>query len=119
MDPFDEEDVDPDAEREIAAAIAAGAPHAVVWGEVLGHYNDAFDLQRWPYPSVTVAAGWALYPLYSNELLDGWGVAFVGMKGRRVRLLSLQTAAGQGFDPTASTFQTALGDAIARAARYP
>jgi hypothetical protein len=118
MAPFIEEDVDPDAEAEIAAAIGRGAPHAVVWGEILGHYDDMFRFNTLAYPRVTVSTGWSLHPLYSNELIDGWGVAFVGVKGERVKLLSLQTAAGQGFDPTTTTFQTALGDAIDRAARH-
>ena len=118
MAPFVEEDVDPDAEVEIAGAIAKGAPHAVVWGEILGHYDDLFTFNVLPYPAITSSGGWALHPLYANELVDGWGVAFVGVKAQRVKLLGVQTAAGQGFDPTAATFQTALGDAIDRAARH-
>lgn len=118
MASFVEDDVDPDAAAEIDAAIAKGAPHAVVWGEILGHYIDIFDRNVLPFAKVSSSAGWALHPLYSRELLDGWGVAFVGIKARRVRLLSLQTAVGQGFDPTADTFQIALGDAMSRAERY-
>jgi hypothetical protein len=117
MSNYVEDDVDPEAEAEIESAIARGAPHAVVWGEILGHDIDIFELDALPHDEVTTAAGWALHPLYSNELIDGWGVAFVGVKDCRVRLLSLRTASGQGFDPTATTFQSALGDAVDRAAR--
>jgi hypothetical protein len=51
-------------------------------------------------------------------VLDGWGVAFIGVKGQRVKLLSLRTETGQGFNPTSFIFQEALADAVERAKRH-
>jgi hypothetical protein len=119
MDEFIEEDVDPDAEREIDAALNAGRPHEVCFGEILGEYNDVFEKRQLPTRPVTESNGWKLVPLYSNEVLDGWGVAFVGVKGQRVKLLSLRTETGHGFNPTKFIFQEALADAVERAKRHP
>ena len=115
---FVEEDVDADAEREIQQAINQGAPHAIVWGEILGHYTDIFELQRLPNPRAGVSGQWELYPLFSTLLLEGWGVALVGVKAQRVRLLCVRTAEGTGFSLSADVYQQALGDAVARATKY-
>ena len=115
---FVEEDVDVDAENEIRQAIDQGAPHAIVWGEILGHYTDIFGQQRLPFPRAAVSGQWELYPLFSTLLLEGWGVAFVGVKEQRVRLLCVRTAEGTGFSLSADTYQQALGDASARATKY-
>jgi len=118
MDEFVEEDVDPDADREIDAALEAGRPHEVCFGEILGEYNDVFAKNELPTRAVTESNGWKLVPLYSNGVLDGWGVAFIGVKVKRVKLLSLRTEKGQGLSSN-YIFQDALSDAVERARRHP